>query len=402
MRKNVVFIVFIVLSLVNISSSCTKDVLGGEDKEEGGKPEISNFIFGVDLSYIQQVEDHGGIYKEDNELVDPYQLFKKKGANMVRLRLWHNPDWVKDIYGEETIIYSGFEEVASNIKRAKENNLAVNLDFHYSDVWADPGHQDVPKAWKDIVDIDVLVDSVYNYTYQVLHTLHKRDLLPQMVQIGNETNCGMMLTNTPNTFPNLSICEGNWENFGKVLNAGINAVRAIDKMSGENTQIVLHIADPINLDWWFSDVMSKGMVTDFDIAGFSFYNLWHTDISFSALPGVVSAFIEKTNKDVIVLETAYPFTTESNDAYNNIYGGEGPITNYPFTIEGQKKFMIDLTQNMINAGAIGVMYWEPAWITSELTDLWGTGSSWENCAVFDFSGNATDAINYLNHEYTFE
>lgn len=399
MRKKHTVIVFMFLSLICMSSSCSKETESKEDDTIIDKPIESNFIHGLDLSYVQQVEDKGGKYMDQNEEVDPYTLFKAKGANMVRLRLWHNPDWVKTIYGEETVIYNGFEEVASNIKRAKDNNLQVNLDFHYSDIWADPEHQVPPKAWQNISSIDVLCDSVYNYTYSIMLELHKRKLLPEMVQIGNETNCGMMHTETKPGFPNLSVCDGQWEEFGKVINAGIKAVRDIDALSDRKTRIALHVADPKNLDWWFTNLISKSKVTDFDIAGFSYYHIWHTEVSFSELPIVVSALINKIDKDVVVLETAYPFTSTNNDTYNNIYGTQAPIPGYAYSVEGQKQFMIDLTQNMMNAGAKGVMYWEPAWISSQMKDLWGTGSAWENCSLFDFSGNSTDAINYLQYEF---
>lgn len=399
MKKDFLIVAVLLAGLVGMASSCAKDTPADED-EKPGPPEDIEFFHGVDLSYVKQVEDKGGIFKVAQSQADPYKLFSDKGANMVRLRLWHNPDWIKGIYGDETTVYSGFEEVATGIKRANDNGMAVNLDFHYSDVWADPEHQTPPAAWQDISDIDVLCDSVYNYTYSVMKELHGRGLLPEMVQIGNETNCGMMHTGTKDGFPKLSVCDGNWLNMGKVLNAGIKAVRDVDALSGETTLVTLHVADPKNLDWWFTNIINQGKVTDFDVAGFSYYHIWHTTVSFSDLPGVVKNLKVKINKEVAVLETAYAFTTANIDNYNNIYGSQTPLNDYPYSVEGQKQFMIDLTQNMVNAGAIGVMYWEPAWITSQLRDLWGTGSAWENCAVFDFSGNATDAMNYLNHPYT--
>lgn len=399
MRRELIFAFAITVALVCMSSSCSKE---NEDKSKGNpeEPAETTFIQGVDLSYVGQVEDKGGIYKVAGSKTDPYALFKSKGANMVRLRLWHNPSWIKDIYGEETVVYSGFSEVVESIQRAKENNMAVNLDFHYSDVWADPDHQNPPAAWEDISSIDVLCDSVYNYTYKVLDNLRTLNLLPEMVQIGNETNCGMMMTNTKADFPKLSVCDGHWVTFGKVLNAGIKAVRDMDVLSGQETQIALHVADPKNLDWWFTNVISQGKVTDFDVAGFSYYHIWHTNVSFDELPSVVSNLKTKINKDIAVLETAYPYTTANNDSYNNIYGSQSPISGYAYSVEGQKQFMIDLTQNMMDAGAIGVMYWEPAWITSNMKDLWGTGSTWENCTMFDFAGNVTESINYLNYQYS--
>jgi len=134
--------------------------------------------------------------------------------------------------------------------------------------------------------------------------------------------------------------------------------------------------------------------------GFSYYHIWHTTISFDQLPGLVSDLKSTYGKDLLVMETAYPFTTEYDDNYGNIYSSEtAPLEGFPFTIEGQKQYLTTLSQNMANAGAIGVIYWEPAWISSGMKDLWGTGSSWENCALFDFDGNVTEAADYLEVNY---
>ncbi|MCU4164818.1 glycoside hydrolase family 53 protein [Carboxylicivirga caseinilyticus] len=360
---------------------------------------INEFMNGVDLSYVNQVEDHGGIYKEDGTKVDPYELFSKKGANVVRLRIWNNPEWIYQVYGEDTPLYSGYNDVKKSIERAKANGMAINLDFHYSDIWADPQHQKVPSVWKNITDLNVLCDSVYNYTYSVLDDLLKSNLLPEMVQIGNETNCGFMLDEADSLFPKLSICDGNWVAFGKVLNAGVKAVRDIDLKAGSKTLVALHVADPKNLEWFFKGVMEKGMVNDFDIAGFSYYPHWHTEISFEELPKLVSRLTNELNKDFVILETAYPYTLEEADEYGNIFGEHSGIEGYPISIEGQRAFLIDLVTNMRTAGAKGVMYWEPAWISSDMKDLWGHGSAWDNATLFDREGNSLASIDYLSFDY---
>jgi arabinogalactan endo-1,4-beta-galactosidase len=400
MNRIVIILFFALLGVFVVSSACTKDEKPGEKPpvEEPGDSTVA-FLFGADLSYVNQIEDNGGTYKVSGEFKDPYLIFMEQGAHIIRLRLWHNPSWVYDLYSEETPLYSGFPDVLKSIERAKEQGLQVNLDFHYSDTWADPGHQDVPQAWKNITSIDVLADSVYNYTYSVLSVLAEKGLLPEMVQIGNETNCGMMFTNVPATFPKLSVCDGNWSNAGKVFNAGINAVRAIDKKYNKKTLITLHVADPKNIDWWFTDMINKAGITDFDIIGFSYYPNWHTTVSFDNLPALVTQVKNKFNRDIMVLETAYAFTSENNDGYNNIFGGQSPIAKYAYSPEGQKQFLIDLTQNLIDAGASGIMYWEPAWISSQMKDLWGTGSSWENCTFFNFSGELTETIQFMKYDY---
>ncbi|KAF0201799.1 MAG: arabinogalactan endo-1 [Bacteroidetes bacterium] len=389
---------FSILFAVSVFSCSDDNKVSDPDPDDNGISP-AEFAMGVDLSYLNQIEDHGGIYLKNGVQVDPYEALKKHGANTVRLRLWHNPDWVYDLYSHEVPLYSGYEDVEKSIQRAKNAGMSVLLDFHYSDVWADPGHQDVPAAWHNITDIDVLADSVYNYTYNVLSKLMSKNLLPEMVQIGNETNCGMMMTGVPSGFPALNVCQGNWVNFGKIINAAISAVRDIDDLADQNTVVALHVADPRNLNWWLNDVINKGKVTDFEVMGFSFYHIWHTEVAYNAIPALISQLISTYKRDVMLLETAYPFTTANNDNYSNLYYNQPPLAGFPYTPQGQRDFMIDITQKMMDAGAIGVFYWEPTWITSDMIDLWGGGSSWENCAFFNYSGNLTNVVEYFTWEY---
>lgn len=388
------------VSLVLLNAACSHDKNDpSPDRPHTEEIELPSFIKGVDLSYVNQIENNNGIYYEYGIKKDPFELLQQKGANLVRLRLWHNPKWVKRIYGPNTELYSGFEDVKVSIRRAKNLGMAVNLDFHYSDIWADPSNQDAPNAWKTITDINVLRDSVYNYTYCVLNRLLEADLLPHMVQIGNETNCGMMISNKKSSFPNLNICEEGWANFGAVVNAGIKAVRDIDVKSGRRTVVALHVADPNDIEWWMESAFVKGKITDFDVMGFSYYHIWHSSISFDDLPDLIARLTTRFNKKLMVLETAYPFTKANNDDYDNIYYVQEPLSEFPYSISGQYEFMKTLNKNMSDAGALGVIYWEPAWITSDMRDLWGKGSSWENCALFDFNGNITEAANYLMESF---
>jgi arabinogalactan endo-1,4-beta-galactosidase len=365
---------------------------------------VDKFCMGADLSYVNQILDHSGVYKDSNEVRDPYRIFKEHGANLVRVRLWHTPDWTKTVYTPAgTQMYNDLADAEKTIKKAKDLGMAVNLDFHYSDTWADPAKQNPPKAWVDIKDTATLRDSVYNYTFKVLSYLNSKGLMPEMVQIGNEINQGMLSTNLPTGFPNVNVYSPNnkWKEQGVMLNAGIRAVRAVAASSAIKSKIILHVADPKNVDWWFTNIISNGKVTDFDVVGFSYYPLWHTTVSFDNLGAQITNFKTKFNRKVMILETAYPWTTSGVDSYSNQFGSETPLTGYPFTMEGQYNFMVALTQKVISAGGSGVMYWEPAWITSQMKDLWGTGSSWENVTFFDFNGNTQKGINFMNYKYSF-
>ena len=360
------------------------------------------FYFGADLSYVNQILDHGGVYKDGGVVASPYKIFKDHGANVIRLRLWHNPSWTKQVYGASgTQLYNDIVDVAKSITLAKEQGLAVLLDLHYSDTWADPGKQEIPAAWKDIKDINVLKDSVYNYTQKVFQYLAARQLIPEMVQIGNETNCGMLFTNAAAGFPACNVCNGEWQRMGIVVNSGIKAVKDVTSASDTKPKIILHVADPKNVEWWFSNMTdaTKGNVSDFDIIGFSYYPLWHTTVEVDQLSNNVSSFKNKYDKGVMILETAYPWTAAGDDNYNNLFGGQPSITSYPYSTQGQYDLMVKISQEVKDGGGQGLVYWEPAWISSEMKDLWGTGSSWENNTFFDFDGNTTQGIDFMKYEF---
>jgi arabinogalactan endo-1,4-beta-galactosidase len=176
-------------------------------------------------------------------------------------------------------------------------------------------------------------------------------------------------------------------------------VADVKSTSAVKSKILLHVADPKNVEWWFDNITGQGGVSGFDIIGFSYYPLWHRTVSVEALSGSVSKFKTKYNRPVMILETAYPWTTDHKDAYNNQFGNETPIAGYPFSTQGQTDLLKKLTQEVIDGGGSGIVYWEPAWISSEMKDLWGTGSSWENNTLFDFDGNTLPSMDFMNYEY---
>jgi arabinogalactan endo-1,4-beta-galactosidase len=379
MRKIPALLPFIAIAFaLTTAQSCRKaDVLGK-----------TKFVMGADLSYVNQILDHGGVYRENGAVKDPYLLFRDHGANLVRLRIWHNPVWTAEVYGTPGgKIYNGFDDVRNAIRRSKEAGLAVNLDFHYSDTWADPANQKVPTAWK-YLDYNTLCDSVYRYTYSVLKSLDESGLMPEMVQIGNEINPGFLL-------PVGSHTAFGWKQLGGLLNSGIRAVREVSAASDTKTQIILHIAQPENVREFFGNLTRWGEVTDFDVVGFSYYSKW-SDIPIGKISWYVSEFKKAYGKEVMIVETAYPWTDADADTYNNIFSPADSIPGYPLTPEGQLRFLTDLTQAVRDGGGMGIMVWEPAWITSAVKDPWGTGSSWDNCTFFDFDGNLHTGIDFMS------
>jgi arabinogalactan endo-1,4-beta-galactosidase len=134
--------------------------------------EWETFSMGVDLSYVNQVEDHGGIYRDSGKRKDPFRIMKDHGANTVRVRLWHSPAWVGELNNGK--LYYDLYGTEKTMRRAKENGMAVNLDIHYSDRWADPAHQNTSGMGRS--STSVLKDSVYNYTLTVLNYFKSKDL----------------------------------------------------------------------------------------------------------------------------------------------------------------------------------------------------------------------------------
>lgn len=344
----------------------------------------TDFCMGVDLSYVNQLETNGAQFRDSNKVKDPFTIFSDHGSNTVRVRLWHTPDWQLPVTGGK--IYSDLLDVEKTIRRAKQNGMAVNLDIHYSDDWADPQKQLPPKAWNGLA-LNVLKDSVYNYTLSVLNYLKSKDCVPEMVQVGNENNPGML-------FPEGKVVNGNFSNFAVLLNSGIKAVRDFSANSTIKPKIILHVAQLQDAAWWTKGVITTAGVNDFDIIGLSHYCKWSQVNSFNAIRDTIRNLVNTYGKTVMVVETAYPFTGDNYDTYNNLFGPTDTVAGYPKTPEGQLSYMKALVQAIKDGGGKGIMYWEPAWITSPMKDRWGTGSSWENNALFDRTGNALPALDY--------
>ena len=351
----------------------------------------TKFVMGADLSFTNQLEDNGTIFKDSGVAKDPFILFKQHGCNLIRVRLWNNPQW--EIPYTNGSLYSNLTDVEKTIRRAKAAGMAVNLDIHYSDTWADPQHQYIPAAWAN-KSLAILKDSVYNYTLSVLQYLQTKNLVPEMVQIGNETNVGML-------WDTGKVVNNNFNAFGQLLQSGIKAVRDFSKTSTIQPKIILHVAQLDNADWFANGVINGAGVTDFDVLGISHYTAWTKLPSMNQVSTYIHDLKAKYNKDIMIVETAYPFTSQGNDSYNNQIWGNTSYDGYGVSQQEQLRFMKDLTQQIITGGGIGIMYWAPDCVSSPMKDQWGTGSSWENCALFDFSNNALPAIDFMKQVYKF-
>lgn len=335
----------------------------------------SSVFLGADLSYVNEVEDCGAKFHSQGKEVEPFKFFADHGANIVRLRLWHNPSWTS--YGKLT-------DVKKSIARAKSNNMTVLLDFHYSDNWADPAHQVIPSAWSGIADIEILGDSLYNYTYAVLKELKSENLLPEMVQIGNETNSEIMMElETAKNGPT------NWVRNASLLSKGLKAVKDFNKKEQESVELMLHVAQPDNAKKWFENAAAQHL-DNYDWIGLSYYPNW-SEFDLDSLKGTISNLKQTYKKRVMVVEAGYPYSFKNFDNAGNVLGDGADLKGYPVSPEGQLSFMLDLADAVVKGGGEGVIYWEAAWVSSACKTQWGTGSHWENAAFFD-AGNNNEAL----------
>jgi arabinogalactan endo-1,4-beta-galactosidase len=357
--------------------------------------QAQTFYFGADLSYVNEMEDCGVIYKEQGAAKDPYQIFAEHNCNLVRLRLWHTPSWYDALNAGHR--YSDFHDVRRSIMRAKANGMKVLLDFHLSDNWADPSKQLVPAAWVNVVDnLPVLKDSLYNYISSTLLALNNEDLLPDMVQIGNETNKGILLSPAVDA----AGWSLDWNRNSQLFNRAIDAVHDVENTTGKEVKIALHIAGPAEAGWLMQGFWSHG-VTGFDVIGLSYYWAWHKPTTIANTGNVITQLKQLyPGKDVMILETGYIWTTQSNDNANNTIDAVHPDYS-PASPENQRDWHVDLAQEVINRGGIGVVSWEPAWVTSSCSTQWGQGSHQENAAFFDFNSNllVNGGMDFMAHEY---
>lgn len=340
----------------------------------------STFYYGADLSYVNEMEDCGATYFDaNNTQKDPFLIFKEAGTNLVRVRLWHNPTWTN---------YSNFDDVKTTIQRAKTQGMKVLLDFHYSDTWADPTHQEIPAAWlSEINNTANLGTLLYNYTYDTLENLSDLNLLPDIVQIGNEIN-GMILQEGDLVWPI------DWNRNSHLINKGIEAVRDISTNQNKDIDVMLHIAQPENALWWFEQA-TQNNVTDFDWIGVSYYPVW-SDYGLNNLQTPLTTLKNTYNKRLMIVETAYPFTLTNADSANNILGNDALVTGYPATQQGQLDYLNQLKTIVENAGGEGIVYWEPAWVSTGCFTQWAQGSHWDNATLFDHNNKATLGMQFYN------
>ena len=369
-----------------------------------------DFIRGMDASAVLALENSGvKYYNFDGEEQDVFQTLSEAGVNYIRLRVWNDP------YDENGNGYGGGNnDLPTAIelgKRATKYGMKVCIDFHYSDFWADPKRQHAPKAWEGM-DIDEKCDALYDYTKDSLTQLLDEGVDVEMVQVGNEINNGMA-------------GEYYLPNVTQLLKSGTKAVREIADTYNKDIQVVIHYTNIENngeIDSLASNLQNNDV--DYDIMGLSYYPFW--DGSFDNMQRI-SRYIQKTyNKKVMIAETSYCYTSEDGDGSgNSLVGTDDIVKGYPATVQSQATMVRDVCAAANEAELEGVFYWEGTWIpvgsaTADNSPIWEKygsgwassyasdydpddaglyygGCSWDNQAMFDFTGHPLPSLNVFKY-----
>lgn len=315
--------------------------------------QTTTFTRGADISWCTEMEADGHkFYNADGIETDIFALMKEIGMSAIRLRVWVNP--TKYGYGA----WCDKADVIAKAKRAHEQGLDLMIDFHYSDFFADPKMQDIPLEWKDF-DLEQLKTAVADHTKDVLQALKDEGIEPKWVQVGNETNGGMMWENGQIDWDKSG--KARYANYVSLSNTGYDAVKEILP----DAYVIVHIADAFKAadyqGWFYKEFKEAG--GKFDMIGLSHYpdwTDWDSDKSDAAsnknAANSVKTLGDLFNVPVMIVETGF-------SSYDPTKGAE-VMTD-----------LFNLTKDLPQCA--GIFYWEPE-----------TDGQWEPAYYSDLGWNA--------------
>jgi len=309
----------------------------------GNEVAFSLIAKGADISWLPQMEATGyKFYNDQGNETDCIQILKDHGINSIRLRTWVNPS------NDKASGHCSKDETVAMAVRAKNAGMAVMIDFHYSDSWADPSKQVKPAAWQNL-SFEGLKQALYDYTADVMNALKTAGVTPQWVQVGNEIPSGFL-------YPEGSFT--NWAQMVQLLNKGYDAVKAVSSTS----KVILHIDrgnDNARFRWWFDAVTQQS--AKYDIIGLSYYPYWldgspDYTTSIYDLGANMSDMVSRYGKEVMVVEVGGE-DSKAQNTYDMLTAVLGKVR----TVPGGK--------------GLGVFYWEPegarSWSNYPLS-AWGS------------------------------
>ena len=323
-------------------TSCTKHTTAQDTQQV---PVLStNFAKGADVSWVTEMESNGiKFYNNAGSQQDLLQILKDKGINSIRLRAWVNP----------TAGFNNTADVVAKATRAKNMGFRIMIDFHYSDSWADPGKQTKPVAWVG-QDFATLKTTVHDYTVSVMTALRDKGITPEWVQVGNETNNGMLWEDGK--------ASVNMKNFADLVQAGYDGVKSVSPSS----KVIVHISNGYDnslFRWMFDGLKANG--ASYDIIGMSLYPTtanWQ-DLDTQCLANMQD-MVTRYGKEVMVVEVGMP--------------ASDPVTAKAFLTD-----IITKTNSVAGNKGTGVFYWEPE-----------SYNNWQGYSLgaFDATGKPTEAM----------
>ena len=320
---------------------------------------------------LPKYEQAGVVYrdKEGKSVNDVIAFFKQEGLNAMRVRLFVDPTRDSD-----KAVCQDLDYAKALGKRIKDAGLALLLDFHYSDTWADPAKQWTPESWKSLSDAE-LQTKIYEYTKDCLQQFKAIGAVPDLIQTGNEISYGMLWgtkaavgSNTTNRcFTNSS--SANWNRFYNLLRQAGKACRE----ECPQAKIVLHSERVPKVDVltdYFNRMQQNAI--DYDVIGLSYYPAYHGSIA--TLESAIKTLEAKGyGKEIMVVETGYSYAWALAGTTFDYTG------TYPYTEEGQRRFTADLVGMLSRHNSVtGLFWWWPEDNgTKNVTD------GWWNAALYD-------------------
>jgi arabinogalactan endo-1,4-beta-galactosidase len=353
---------------------------GAAGSQVGGRRGGALRVRGADLSFTLQEEAVGTRYRDGRVAGRVEQLLARRGATHARLRVWTDPP----------AGYSDRHSALALARRARRAGLRVLLDLHYSDFWADPAHQTTPAAWAG-QDLPALTRTVHAYTRDLIAWFARHGAPVDMVQVGNEITAGML-------WPLGRIYQDDgqhWPEFTALLAAGIAGARA-GNPRGHRLEVMVHIdrgGDNGGSVWFYDHLAAAGV--DFDVIGLSYYPFWHGPLA--ALRQNLDDLAGRYGKPLVVVETAYPWTTGDGDSLANFITGPDQLPDgdrFPPTPAGQAAYfeaLRDVLAAVPGGLGAGFVDWEPEWVPGVGWEP-GAGNPNDNLTLFDFAGRALPAV----------
>jgi arabinogalactan endo-1,4-beta-galactosidase len=305
----------------------------------------TNFAKGADVSWLTEMEAAGKkFYNSTGSEQDAMLILKNIGMNTIRLRVWVNPanGW------------NNQADVLAKALRAKNLGMRIMIDFHYSDTWADPGHQAKPVAWAS-QDLATLKSSLANHTSAVLTALKNNGVTPEWVQVGNEVNDGMLWPEGK--------ASTNMANFAQLVNAGYDAVKSVFP----SAKVIVHVSngwDNSLFRWLFDGLKNNN--GKWDVIGMSLYpspTNWST-LNAQCLQNM-NDMVARYDKEVMIVEVGMSW--------------DQPAAGNAFLSD-----LIVKTKSVSGNKGLGVIYWEP--------EAYGNWQGY-TLGAFDNSGKPTAALN---------